>query len=156
MGRSVESWFLALYDKRPFMGSLVGLTLLFVAFSFIGVATAAINELAGLHRLQYSWRLDKRCRYKFGSWIGFHSMMASNVYNSQTKHGRVILLADPIKNGGITSKPEIKHKCLRVSMNIGFPLSIFRPDNRIGIMPPPIQFASNPGNQSNVKTPKSI
>ncbi|PCJ75685.1 MAG: hypothetical protein COA53_04270 [Rhodobacteraceae bacterium] len=48
MGRSVESWFLALYDKRPFMGSLVGLTLLFVAFSFIGVATAAINELAGL------------------------------------------------------------------------------------------------------------
>lgn len=51
MGRLVETWFLAFYDKRPFLGSVAGLALLFFAFSTVGVAAAAINELVGLSTL---------------------------------------------------------------------------------------------------------
>lgn len=51
MGRLVERRFLSLYDKRPFVGSVAGVSFLIILFATIGSAVAAIEELVGLPTL---------------------------------------------------------------------------------------------------------
>jgi hypothetical protein len=51
MNRWTVAWFLPLYDKRPFVGSLVGLAVLIVTLLFIGLGFAVVQTYTGLTTL---------------------------------------------------------------------------------------------------------
>ncbi len=46
-----KNWFLPLYDRSPFFGSMLGLACIIFAFAVIGSFTAAMKELAGFPTL---------------------------------------------------------------------------------------------------------